>query len=545
MQYGEFNINQAAGAVLCSNMTLGDKFYAKGHVITQEDIIIFKMFGLRSVFGAFFENGDIDYKIALNQIAAQICGAGLGYLTEADGICRIAAASDGIFIADESRLDKFNSFNEQIILNTIAPHSVVKTGDIIAELEITPPLLSEADIDDIIFRLSGNESLLRLSEVNQRRAVLVYPHLLNDEKENMHFTAVVMKLVTNLNGLGLEFQQEINSRYDKEALADSLFDAFSLKADVIFVLSPLKASGRNDVIASGIKMATDEISNYALPLVGASDLLIAQKGHAKIIALPYAYDTTDTSAVDGLIKHALFTEHLNEASFAHKRSGRLATINVLAEEHFGKLIMPENQSGSAEKASIGIVVLAAGQGKRSGANKLMVEDKKGIPLFLHAVNAAIASNARPVFVVTGYRHEEMDEWLDKLDINVLYNPSYVSGIKTSVNMGLRSIPSSCDGAVLLPADMPNISAAEINKLINKFDKTAEKQVCLLTNKGIKSNPVLWSKSLYDKADIVPENAQLRAVFVEHADYTKTVEIKDKKKLLDVNFPNDIEEFSLS
>ena len=58
-----------------------------------------------------------------------------------------------------------------------------------------------------------------------------------------------------------------------------------------------------------------------------------------------------------------------------------------------------------------------------------------------------------------------------------------------------------------------------------------------------SNPVLWSRSLYDKADIVPENAQIRVIFAEHADYTQTLEVRDKKKLFDVNFPNDVKIFA--
>ena len=542
MKYGDFNINQAAGIVLCSDIVLGEKFYAKGHVINQEDIAVFKTYGIRSLFGAEFEEGDANYKIALHQTAAHICGKGLGYLTESDGVCRIAASADGIFVADESRLDRFNSFNEHFILNTIPPHSSVKKGDIIAALEITPPLVSEAEIDDMIFRLSGNDSLLSLSPINKKKTILVYPHLLNDEDENRHFTAVVMKLVTNLEGLGFDFSGEISGRYSRESVADSLLDAFKQKADVVFVLSPLRSSGRGDVIASGVKMVADDIVNAAQPQIGASDLLIAQKGIRKIIVVPHAYDMADTSAMDGLIKHAVFTPHLSEASFAHKRSVRLDEIDSLPAGDIKRLIMP-NSKTSANKADIGIVILAAGQGRRSGSNKLMVENKDGQPLFMRAVNAAIASDAKPVFVVTGFRHEEMEEWLDKLDINVLYNPAFAAGIKTSISMGLKSMPLSCDGAILLPADMPNITAADLNKLIDKFDKSAEKQLCMLACKGIKSNPVLWSRSLYDKADIVPENAQIRVIFAEHADYTQTLEVRDKKKLFDVNFPNDVKIFA--
>lgn len=541
MQYGEFKINQAEGVILSSDMQLGGFAFAKGHALTQEDIVLFKSFDIYSVFGVVFEEGDVDFRIAQQQIAAQICGSGLGYLNGEDGICRIAAARDGVFMADDIRLDKFNAFDEDIILNIIKPHSVVKAGEVVALLEVVPPLLKEEAVNEMIFRLSGNSSLLEIVENEGKKAVLLYPHLLNDEAENRHFTSVVMKLVTNFGDTGLIFEQEINSKYNKDALADSLFDAYALKADVVFVLSPLKSSGREGVIIQGVTAAVDEIMNFSVPQLGASDLLIAQKSNTKIITVPYAYDTTDTAEIDRLMKKAVFTEQLSEAMFSRKYSGYLAYREELDDTRQSKMIMPKGQS-SEGKADVGIVVLAAGQGRRAGLNKLLAEDKNGQPMFLRAVHAAIASKAKPVFVVTGYRHEEMEEWLDKLDVNVLYNPSYASGIKTSITMGLRSVPSSCDGAILLPADMPYVEAAELNKLIGKFDKAAEKQICVLTNKGIKSNPVLWSKTLYDKADIVPENAAMRAVFVEHSDYTKTVEIKDIKKLRDVNFPNDVEEF---
>ena len=543
MQYGEFNTNQSIGVRLCRNVSLGDKYYIKGHILAAEDIDVLKSYDINKVFGVVFEEGDIDYRTALVQISAKICGNGLGYFVDDDGLCKIVATTEGIYVADENRLDKFNGFNEHFILNTISPYTTVKEGDIIAELEVTPTLLHEDEINDMLFRLSGNTELIEITPIKERKVSLVYTNLIRDESENMDFTSVVMKLVTNFEGMGLVFGGEINSQYEKNILAESLFDACRSGADVVFVISPLCSSGSNNVLAAGLKIVSDKIFNYFYPQVGASDLLIGKKGKTTIIVLPHSYGRVDTSAIDGLIKHALFTEQLTEVDFAHKHPSWLAYGVKIAAGKQDKLIKSAHKHGDKGKASIGIVILAAGQGRRSGANKLMVENKSGEPLFMRAVKAAIASNARPVFVITGYRHEEMEEWLDKYDVNVLYNPSYTSGIKTSISLGLKSVPSSCDGAILLPADMPNIKAADLNKLINKFDTKQDKQICLLSNYGIKSNPILWSKSLYDHADIVPENSQMRTIFVGHSDYIKTVEIKDKKKLLDVNYPSDVKNFA--
>ena len=65
---------------------------------------------------------------------------------------------------------------------------------------------------------------------------------------------------------------------------------------------------------------------------------------------------------------------------------------------------------------------------------------------------------------------------------------------------------------------------------------------MLSYKGVKFNPVLWSSSLFSEADLVPENAHVRAVFMEHEDYTRLVKIpaKDKNLLFDVTYPADIE-----
>ncbi len=544
MQYGEFNTNQAVGVRLCRNVTLAEKYYIKGSSLTADDIDILKKYDIKKVFGVIFEDGDMDYRVALNQIASRVCGEGLGYFTDDDGICKVVALSDGIFMADESRIDKFNGFNEHFILNTITPYNVVKKDDIIAEIEITPTLLHEEEVDDMLFRLSGNDSLLKIGKVEEKRVSVIYSNLVGDLEENESFTSVLMKLVSNFDGLGLNFIQEINSRYDKNVLAESLFDAYRNKADIVFVLSPLCSSGYNNALAAGVKMSTDGIVNFSYPQVGASDLIIAQKGKCKVIIVPHSYGRVDTSTIDGLIKQALFAEHMTEATFSQKKAGWLSYIDQVPPEK-EKLIIKSSDKGNSDKARVGVVVLAAGQGKRSGTNKLLVENKKGEPLFMSAVKAAISSQARPVFVITGYRHEEMEEYLSKYDINILYNPSYATGIGTSINLGLKSMPSTCDGAVLLPADMPNITAGDINKLINKFDKGSGKEVCLFSYKGVKGNPVLWSKSLYGQAEIVPENADVRVVFAEHSDYMKLVEVKDKKKLTDINFPGEIKEYSNS
>ena len=76
-------------------------------------------------------------------------------------------------------------------------------------------------------------------------------------------------------------------------------------------------------------------------------------------------------------------------------------------------------------------------------------------------------------------------------------------------------------------------------MIKTFDKDQHKQLCISQFNGRKYNPILWGKDIYKSADLVPENSHLRAIFMEHYDYTKFVEA-DEECCIDINFPYDIE-----
>ncbi|MBR1948428.1 MAG: NTP transferase domain-containing protein [Alphaproteobacteria bacterium] len=540
MRYEYFAISQALGVVLPNDIAIDGKIYRKGHIVGQDDKLLFKSKGINSIYGALAESGDIDFKTAQNQISAQISAKGLGFVTQTDGICRIAATCDGLFMGDEYRIDKFNRINENVILNTIKPYTKVKKGDVVAMLEVTPPFIIETEVDDIIFRLSGNFGLLSVNEIKDKKSAFIYPHLLNDNNENIYFTSVAMKLIDNFNSIGLNIGKEINSKYDIDSISDSLYSCKD--TDIIFVLSPLKSSSCFDVMTQAIKKYADKIINCKYPDVNTSDFVVAQKGKTKIFVIPHFYDLGDTTKIDKLIKYVIFSDYIDENIFNNKTSANISQIDKLILDDDNKFISSDKKQHSKEKASVGIVILAAGQAKRCGTNKLLVEGKDGEPLFMKAVKAAISSDAKPIFVVTGYNHDEIEEYIKDYDINVVYNRAYETGVNSSISLGIKSIPASCDGAILLPADMPNITYQELNKLIAKFDKNKEKAICVLSNKGVKSNPILWSKSLYQKAQIIPENAHMRAVLIEHNDYVKEIEIKDKNKLLDIDFLSQLKDY---
>ena len=122
---------------------------------------------------------------------------------------------------------------------------------------------------------------------------------------------------------------------------------------------------------------------------------------------------------------------------------------------------------------VGAVVLAAGRSARfraaggSGATKL-VEKLGGKPIVRMAAEAALASRARPVIVVTGHARASVEAALAGLDVECAHNPEFSSGLASSLRVGLAAMPADVAGALVLLGDMPWIEARLIDALIDAF-----------------------------------------------------------------------------
>lgn len=543
MKCQEFDLNHALGVRIFEEIRLDGLTLKKGRTLNEEDIIRLKLSGIPAIYGARMEESDLTLEAALGIIAAKLCGKNTAYAISTEGVCKITAAEDGVFLCADDRVAKFNRQSHNLILNTVEPYSFVTTGEVIASIEITTPLAEQEAVDRILFSLSGNIELLSVAIQSVKKTALIYTNFYNDAPETAHFTDVVKKLVGQFSNLELDYVKEYNTPHTTEEVANTIEKAISDGNDIIFIIPGIKSNYVNDIIPSAIRSFADEIVNLTIPQIGLSDLIIAHKRGQKIINLPFHYDSIDSPLAAQYIKLAIVNEKLYEYDFSRPQNVLMSQGGELTEAENNSLMSASKHGDAKNGINIAAVILAAGIGSRSGRNKLLCQSKDGTPLFMKAIEAAVKSKLSPVFVVTGNHADELSEYLEDIDVNILYNPAYRSGIRTSLNLGLKSVPGFCDGAVIIPADMPNINARFLDKMVASFKRGQEKQVCMASWQGVKYNPILWSKALFGVADIVPENADLRPVFMEHEDYTKLIEVPSEQMLWDVNFASDIEKLS--
>lgn len=153
---------------------------------------------------------------------------------------------------------------------------------------------------------------------------------------------------------------------------------------------------------------------------------------------------------------------------------------------------------------VGAIVLAAGRSSRfraagGSAETKLVEELGGRPIVRMAAEAALASRARPVIVVTGHARTSVEAALAGLDVEIAYNPEYSSGLASSLKAGLLAMPSDVAGALVLLGDMPWIEARLIDPLIDAFLAKAPALAAAPTHEGRRGNPALLGRGLFEAA----------------------------------------------
>ncbi len=196
---------------------------------------------------------------------------------------------------------------------------------------------------------------------------------------------------------------------------------------------------------------------------------------------------------------------------------------------------------------IAAVILAAGTSSRyraeAGVEALtkLIAPLEGKPLVRHVAEAALASRARPVLVVTGHADEAVRAALSGLPVKFVANADFASGIASSVKAGVAALSRDCAGALILLADMPRISPALLNSLIDAFAARPEVDAVAPVYAGERGNPALVARSLFLAIATLTGDQGARKLFAGRK--VTDVLIDDDAVTIDVDTPSALRELS--
>ena len=184
---------------------------------------------------------------------------------------------------------------------------------------------------------------------------------------------------------------------------------------------------------------------------------------------------------------------------------------------------------------VAAIVLAAGRSTRMGPENKLLADLGGKPMVHHVVAAALASAARPVLVVTGHQAAEVGDALAGLDVTLVANPAYATGLASSLKAGIRAVPADCGGALILLGDMPRVAPEQIDRLIAALAAEPE-SIVVPVHRGLRGNPVLWPRRYFPELLQLDGDAGARRLFAAHQGVVREVAAADDAILTDIDTP---------
>ena len=189
--------------------------------------------------------------------------------------------------------------------------------------------------------------------------------------------------------------------------------------------------------------------------------------------------------------------------------------------------------GEAPRAAA--IILAAGSSTRMGSNKLC-EKLNGKALVRHVADAALSSSAAPVIIVTGHECERVEAELAGLDIKLVFNPAFASGMASSLKCGIAALPAAAEAAVVLLGDMPLVSSSIIDRLIETFMQYPAMSAVVPMFGDVWGNPVLIGRSLFPEVAVLTGDRGARKLLEVHRDGVIELAVADDAVLTDVDTP---------
>ena len=236
--------------------------------------------------------------------------------------------------------------------------------------------------------------------------------------------------------------------------------------------------------------------------------------------------------------------------------GRAAARLILRQPRVSRVVL-----GAAARAApvrevarrVTGVVLAAGESRRMGTNKLLLPWGETTVLGRTLANVGAAA-MHDVLLITGHERERVEAMAGRAwdatraeepasgsgeQLPMLFNRDYANGMLTSVQAAVRALPASAEAILVMLGDQPMVTTDTIDRLLHAYAATPAGLVAPYYG-GRRGNPVIIDRRYFDELLALPADAAPRALLARHTDDLLAVTVEDEAVLIDLDRPEEYE-----
>lgn len=186
-----------------------------------------------------------------------------------------------------------------------------------------------------------------------------------------------------------------------------------------------------------------------------------------------------------------------------------------------------------------IIVLAAGQSSRMrGADKLL-QDVGGRPLLRQQVENARAVTGGPVLVALPVSPHPRYEAIADLDVTPVPVPEAREGMNASLRTAFAALPEDASCAMLLLADLPDLTQADLRKVADAVDLGSDTLIWRgVTQDGAAGHPIVFRSDLFGAFEALTGDGGGREVVAQAQGRITLVPLEGNRARRDLDTPED-------
>jgi molybdenum cofactor cytidylyltransferase len=527
MKFGPVTPGDAKGGIVVHSIRQGGLVLKKGSVVGDADIAALKAAGIKTIMIARIEPGDVSEDVAAAELAAAISGEGVHVDRAFTGRANLFAEMAGVVVVDPAGVDRFNGVDADITLATLAAFAPVVPGKMIATVKIIPFAVSAAACDKALAVARAASPLVRVAPYRVRKIGVISTVLPGLADKVIEKTLRVTQ--DRLAPAAAKIVAERRVPHEPAALARALSDVLDAGAELAIVFGASAIADRRDVIPAAVEAVGGAIEHFGMPVDPGNLMLVASVGGRPVLGAPGCARSPRENGFDWVLERLLCGLPVTRRDITAMGVGGLLMEIVTRPQPRASEVKPGRR--------IAAIVLAAGRSTRmAGPNKLLAEIN-GRPLVRIAAEGALASQARPVIVVTGHQRERVEAALTGLDVRLVHNPAFADGLSTSLKVGIGAMPADVDGAIVCLGDMPQVNAPLIDRLLAAFDPEKGALIVAPTIGGKRGNPVAWSRRFFPELAALDGDIGARHLIASYPEAVTEVPLTGNAALVDVDTPD--------
>ncbi len=538
MKFGDTPIDDATGAILAHSWRANGINFSKGRVLSGEDIAKLKLAGAASIIAARLDPDDIHEDEAAAVVARALAGKGIESTAPFTGRCNHFATEDGLAVIDHERIDALNELDESVTVATLTPYARVTQRQMVATVKIIPYAAPRAAVQRALeVAKSANQPLISVAPFKPMRAGLVQTRLPGTRDKVLD--KAVGTTTKRLSSLGGSLAGERRCAHDATEIAAALQELKGEGCDIFLIAGASAIVDRHDVVPAGIEQAGGKVTHFGMPVDPGNLLLTGEFDGKPVLGLPGCAKSPKYNGFDMVLERLAAGLPVRRAEIVRMGAGGL--LAEIPSRPQPRDDGDDEGAGPQQAPKVAIVLLAAGRGTRMGGPTKMLVEANGHPLVVHAVKAALASQAVEIVVVLGHMADEVRPAIEKAlpakaRLRFVTNPDFAEGLSTSVRTGITALGNSADAAIVQLGDMPGVTSGMLDRLMAAFSPVEGRSICVPTVSGKRGNPVLWARRFFQEIARIAGDTGAKHLIGEHADLVCEVEMTGEAAITDIDTP---------